>query len=376
MAPKRILLMYITEVSGHHSASLAVEKALRLVAPDTEILNINGFNYTNPLTEKIVNKLYITVIKNFPGIWDFLYDNQKVIKKFDALKHKVNKFNSKKLKKLFDKFKPDIVACSQAFPCGIVAGYKKKYNPDLKLVGILTDFVPHSFWLYDEVDNYIVPSEEIAERMSSKGIPREKIVPLGIPFDPKFNDFVNKEKVMQDLKLVPGIPTVLIMGGGQGLGPIKAIIKSLDKVESNLQEIVVTGTNKKLFRYLRDHKKDFRKLIVPLGYVSTIHELMSISDIIITKPGGITTSEALAKKLPMLIIKPIPGQEENNTIFLTGKKAALRIQDPSAINEIVEDLLKHPGKLKDLSDSACSLSRPRSSLDIAQFLLQHAEKKE
>src|SRR3989338_2966044 len=172
MHPKRILLMYITEISGHHSATLAIEKALKT-------LNINAFNYTNPISEKIINRVYMGVIKTTPHVWDFLYDNPTVAKNLEKIKDAIHKFNSPKLDKLLNSFKPDVVACTQAFPCGMVADLKKIRNLQLPLVAVLTDYVPHSYWVYDTVDYYISPSEEVSSRLIKKGIKAERIKTLG-----------------------------------------------------------------------------------------------------------------------------------------------------------------------------------------------------
>jgi len=366
---KRIILMYISEVSGHHNATLAIEKALKILSPRTEIMNINAFNYTNPISEKVVNRIYMSLIKRAPVVWHYLYDNQKVVKKIEKLKNLVHRFNSPKLKNLFDRFRPDAVVCTQAFPCGMVADYKSTYGSKLPLLGVLTDYIPHSYWIYDKVDYYITPSEEIATRLSQRGVPMAKIKPYGIPFDPTFNASVDRNHILQELRLDGNLPNILIMGGGQGLGPIKTIINSLDRIKSPFQEIIITGTNKKLYKSLEKRLKEFRKPMRIFAYVNNINELMEISNIIITKPGGVTTAEALAKKLPMLIIKPIPGQEANNANYLVEKKAAIKIKEPQDIHHIVEGLLKDPLRLKLISESSASISKPNASLDIAKLLL-------
>ena len=369
MAKKNILLLYITEVSGHHSASLAIEKSLKFLSPEAEILNLNAFHYTNPISEKVVNRIYSAIIKRTPKIWDYVYDNIRVKNGIDRLKDLAHKLNFSKLKKLFDRFQPDIIVCTQAYPCGMVAEFKRTHRSKIPLIGVLTDYVPHSYWLYDNVDYFICPSEEIAQRLVKRGIPGNKIKPLGIPFDPDFNASVNKTRVLEKLNFEPGIKTILIMGGGQGLGPIKVIVNSLDKIKADFQVIVVTGINKKLYKTLKNNLKKNKKKICVLGYVNNINELMSISDLIITKPGGITTSEALSKRLPMLIIKPIPGQEANNTAYLTQQKAAINIGNLKEINLIVEDLLLNPEKLKRISESCARISKPTAGLDIARFIL-------
>lgn len=370
MHPKRIVLMYISEISGHHNATLAIEKAIRILAPNAEVSNINAFNYTNPVAEKIVNSIYMSIIKVAPGIWDYLYDNPKIVKRIEKAKQNINKTNSPKLKKLFERLKPDAVVCTQAFPCGMVAGFKKTYQADLPLIAVLTDYVPHSYWIYDAVDCYITPSEDVSMRLIKKGVPAQKVKPLGIPFDPKFNTALNKDSIFSKYKLSPGIPTILIMGGGQGLGPIKTIVKSLEKVNRELQEIIVTGTNKKLYNSLKRRIKKYKKKIIIFGYTQSINELMSIADIVISKPGGVTTSEVLSLAKPMLIIKPLPGQEANNTAYLTQREAALDIEEPDKINLVIEDLLRDPQKLKHLSDSAKRISKPHASMDIARLLLE------
>ncbi len=369
MSSKRIVLMYISEISGHHSATLAIEKAIRTIDPGVEILNINAFHYTSPIAEKVVNRIYMGIIKRLPKVWDYLYDNPRIVKTVERMKKAVNKINSSKFKDLFEKFKPDVVACSQAFPCGMVSDYKKHFNSALPLVAVLTDYIPHSYWLYDNVDYYIAPSEDISVRLQQKGVPLKKIRPLGIPFDPKFTQPQDVLAICKKLKFDPQVPTILIMGGGQGLGPIKTIIDSLEKISMPLQEIVVTGINKKLYNSLNKKIKDHKKNIALFGYVNNIHELMSVSQVIITKPGGVTTAEVLAKRIPMVIVKPIPGQEANNTAYLTQKGAAIKVDQPETIGRVIEDLFSDPGHLHAMRESAGLISKPLSSLDIARLLL-------
>lgn len=366
---KRIILMYISEVSGHHSATLAIEKALKILHPGIETLNINAFNYTNPVSEKIVNRLYLAIIKRTPQIWDYLYDNPAVVKKVENIKTAIHKFNSPKLKNLFDKFKPEAIVCAQAFPCGMVADFKKTYNSNIPLVAVLTDYAPHSYWIYDIVDYYITPSDEVSARLTKKGVPPDKIKCLGIPFDPKFNEVVSRNELTRKLYLKQNLPIILIMGGGQGLGPIKTIVRSLERVKKDFQEIIVAGTNKKLYKSLKTKIKKYKKSILLLGYVDNISELMAISDVIITKPGGVTTSEALAKKIPIIIVKPIPGQEVSNTVYLTEKGAAIKVDKPKDIDSVIEALLRDPRKLNYLREACGRISKPNASLDIARFIL-------
>jgi processive 1,2-diacylglycerol beta-glucosyltransferase len=362
--------MYISEISGHHQATRAIENALKFIDPNANILNINAFNYTNPLSEKIINKLYTHVIKRTPKIWDLLYDNPKVVKSTQRIKNIIHRFNSTKLKILFDNFRPHVVACTQAFPCGMVADLKKIYNLNVPLVGILTDFIPHAYWIYNTVDYYIVACSEAKNRFLSEGVPSERILTLGIPIDLKFTQSCNRDRFAQKLGLDLSLPTILIMGGGQGLGPLKKIVRLLGNLKLNFQLIIVTGTNRRLHKYLIARRLLYKKKMVILEYADNINELMDISSLIITKAGGLTIAEALSKNLPMLIINPIPGQEENNTRYLLNKAAALTVEDIEDIGSVVEETLSYPSKLLEMSEVAKMIGRPNAAKDIAEIILK------
>ncbi len=366
--------MYISEISGHHSATLAIENAIKILQPDAEVLNLNAFNYTNPASEKFINRLYLGVIKKTPRIWNYLYDNPKVKKKIERFKDMIHRMNSPKLKALFDRFNPGAVACTQAFPCGMVADFKTTYNSDIPLMAVLTDYIPHSYWIYDAVDYYIAPCQELKLGLIKKKVAAERIKIYGIPFESKFNQPVDRKKVMEKLGLAENLPVILIMGGGQGIGPIKTIINSLDKSRADFQEIIITGINNKLYKSIKKRLNRYRKKLVLLEFVNNVAELMAVSNLLITKPGGITIAEALGKHLPIVIIKPIPGQEESNTIYLTNKGVALRVDNPRKINRVLEDLLRNPDKLSRMSDSASKISKPNSALDIAKLLLELCNK--
>lgn len=371
MRERKIMLMYISQVSGHRYATLAVEKALKVLDKNARILNINIFHHTSPISEKIVNFLYMAVIKKMPWLWDYMYDNLKVKKKIDILKKIVHRINYPKLKRLFEKFMPEVIVCSQAYPCGLVADYKKYFKTNFKLVAVLTDFVPHAYWIYDTVDYYIAPSEEIKEELVKKGVREEKIKVFGIPISPKFSVRYDKYHLRKTLGFKEDIFTVLIMGGGQGLGPLDKIIEYLDRLDLELQIILVTGINKKLFGKINKKIFSFKQKIKLLGFTDNIEKLMAMADLIITKPGGITTAEALSQGLPMLIINPLPGQEMNNMRYLIRNGVALEVKKIEDIGKAIKEFFCDRGKLKTMSEKARAISHPNSSLEIAEFILSN-----
>jgi processive 1,2-diacylglycerol beta-glucosyltransferase len=212
---KRVLLMYISQVSGHRQGAVAIAKSLKALAPDCEVLSINGFGYAYPVMEKIINTAYMGVIKRAPQIWEYLYDNPKVIKFSEKWKQSIHKSSHKKLKPLIDEFKPDVVVCTQAFPCGMVADYKISYQLPITIIGVLTDYAPHLYWLHEGVDYYVVPSLEARDRYVKEGIPSGRIKVLGIPIRMKFAESRPASGIAQKLGLDLNIPTILIMGGGK-----------------------------------------------------------------------------------------------------------------------------------------------------------------
>jgi len=362
--------MYITSNSGHYRASLAIESALKTLSPGIITMNINGFAYTNPILEKLINRTYMSVIKNNPEVWEYLYDNPKVLKSVQGLRNAIHRSNSKKLKVLIqDEFKPDAVVCTQAFPCGMVADYKKYLGLDLPLFGVLTDHAPHSYWIFDNVDYYIVPSEASRNHFMRNGVAGAKIRVFGIPIDPKFSINYGKAEICKKLGLDSRKRTVLIMGGSQGLGPVEKMLDALERVTFDFQVIVVCGINKRLQKTLTKRLKRYKKKMLVFGMAENVHELTEASDLIITKPGGLTTSEALAKNLPMIIIHPIPGQETKNTDFLLQQGVALRAEDGDDVAVIVQELFSNSVKLDEMRKKADLIKKPDSAMDIAQLIL-------
>ena len=376
MAHKKILLLYISKNSGHYMAALAVEKALKSLDSDVEVLGINAVNYTNPIAEKVVNKTYMGIIKSTPEVWDYLYDNPKILKSVLRLRKFIHNINLNKLKALIDNFSPSAVVCTQAFPCGMIADLKKTCNLNLPLFGVLTDHVAHAYWLFDNIDYYIVPSAITGQRLIKEGILEDRIKPFGIPIDPVFAKPLDKEHVLKKYGLSAESPVILIMGGGQGMGPIKNVTALLERSRTDFQMVVVTGTNKRLFANLDKRSRRCRNRMVVLQYAADIHELMDVASLIVTKPGGMTTSEAMAKNLPMIILKPIPGQEQKNTEYLTKIGVAVKAPDEEGAVLLAEELINNPGKLAQMKKDAAVFSKPNAAFDIAKLVLESCAKNE
>ncbi|MFH1552129.1 MAG: glycosyltransferase [Candidatus Omnitrophota bacterium] len=366
---KKALIFYISRYSGHFHAARAIEKGLLEAGGDIETKKVNALAYTNPVLEKIIIKTYLELIKKKPELWGHVYDNPDVIKKTNKVRETIHRFNMSKIKRLIEAYSPDVIFCTQAFPCGMVADYKRSCGEKTLLIGVLTDHAPHSYWLFDEVDFYVVPYDETAHLLEQKGVPPGKIKVYGIPVDPKFRQEKDARRIRKYLDFQEGRPTILIMGGSQGLGAMEKVARSLLQDEDhNYQLLVVTGSNKKLCAKLkRLGKKKGGENMRVLSYVENIDELMEVSDVIVTKAGGMTIAEALAKKLPILVVDPIPGHERMNTDYLVEKGAALEIDDYSQIHQKINELFDSQGKLGRMKKNTEKLSKPDSALDIARL---------
>ena len=226
--------------------------------------------------------------------------------------------------------------------------------------------------MHSHVDRYIVACQEARDVLRERGVSEEKIKILGIPISVKFLTAYPKQQVSNELGFANDLPSVLIMGGGLGLGPFKAIAKELDALEANFQIIVVCGKNKSLHEWFLNNRKGFKKPIFSFGYTNHIHKIMDFSDIVITKAGGITVSEALAKGLCIIVTNPIPGQEERNVQHLLKHNAIIKAEDPHQSGSIVNELLSDPKKMYLLKERAKDISFIDSSLRIADVIFELA----
>ncbi len=372
MAGRRFLLLHVTTSSGHHHASVAIAKALRQLESSCQIINVDAFDYTSRFIRSAIMRSYLSLIRHHPDVWEYLYDNPAIHRRVQHFRQLLHRYHARKLQQLLETVQPHAIACTQAFPCGMVADFKQQHRLQIPLVGVLTDYAPHLYWLHDTVDAYVVPSEEVKQRFVSHGVDETRIRDYGIPVDPGFLDPVDRPAVYQSLGLDERQPVILVMGGGSGFGPLRELMESLDRLPSPCQFIVLTGTNQPLRSWLQ--QRQFRHRVVVSGYVDSVSEFMDVSTAIITKPGGLTTAEALAKRLPLLIVTPIPGQEMCNARYLLSQGAAVQVSAPGRVGDLVAQLLETPDRLRQLKAKAAALAHPDSALNIARLLMELADR--
>jgi processive 1,2-diacylglycerol beta-glucosyltransferase len=364
---KRILFLYISTSSGHQRAADAVREALSLLAPSWWTHGVDSFSNAFPTIGKLISKTYLEVLRRTPAIWDYIYDNPDVEAATREVREVLQVLSSPKTKSLIKKHSPDALVCTQAVPCFVYSMQKRRGKLNLPIIAVVTDFAIHSYWIYKEVDLYCVPSEDVRKDLIRRGINASRIAVTGIPISPRFWRRTPKEAARQQLQLDPHRPTILVMGGSQGLGPMQETVKQIHHVPAQI--IITTGLNRDLFRSLtKQYGKDRRVRV--FGYTTLVNTMMDAADLLLTKPGGLTSSEALAKGVPMIITNPIPGQEERNANFLLRRGAAERADEPAQIAAAVESLIQHPARLRRMEEKIREIAKPYSSMDIARHIFR------
>ncbi len=362
-----VLFLSVSIGAGHIKAAEALKEALLQKYPNSRCLIVDTLKYVNPIIDKLVVGSYLRTVKATPVIYGKLYEMSRTGYNFNDLSKTFNRLLFRKIKTLIAQFQPSVIVCTHPFPLQTVSTLKKKNMVSVPLVAVLTDFVVHSLWLHDHVDAYIVAHEYMKVQMIKRGIPEETVFPVGIPISVRFLQKKDRKTVLDELGL-DDKPTILVMGGSLGFGQIKHIFLSLLKNSNDLQLIVLTGKNRKLKEQLEKYSFDAVKKVKILGYTNDVPELMDAADFIITKPGGMTVAESLAKELPIFIMSPIPGQEEGNANFLVNHGAACRIYDGDPTDDIIYLITHNPLRLKHMREMARYIAKPRSSQEAIEII--------
>lgn len=359
-------ILIVTETiagKGHEKAAKALEKAIISSDNTHEVKVVSLLEVFSKAIEKLLRNIYMSMIKQTPSVWGWMYKkehNFSLIFKDVIANAMLNKLNN-----YIKDEQPDIVIATHASCLGSLSKLKGRYQFSLAVA--FTDFQINNFWIYENIDYYFVPHEEFKHRLLSKQVEPSKIYITGIPIDPIFSE--NKKNEGQYPVTAFNI---LIMGGGLGLGGIKEVIISLDKIKDvPLTVEIVTGTNQRLFDELLILREELTIPITIHHYVDTIHPLMARAHLLISKPGGLTVSEALSNQTPILVYKPLPGQEEQNVKFLIKNKTAIKVTELKYINYWVTYLYHHPKFYNKLQAREQAIAKPNSAHTISEILLKH-----
>lgn len=369
----RILFLYVTASGGHQGAADAMRSSLKSLDPSIRTAGLDSLVYSYPILGRVFERFYFELIKHSPQIWDYLYDNEHIRGVTKEIHGLFNAVSTPSLRAILREHNPDCLVCTQALPCSWIAAQKRKNKIHIPLVSVVTDFAVHAYWLYHEVNAYIVAHDGLKRFLINRGIQANRIHVTGIPINAAFARLPGKLESRKKLKLQPHAGTLMIMGGGHGLCPDFSTIRSLLQIPIPLQIIVITGLNKRLYRELTK-KFPKHKQIRVFKYTRQIPRLMAASDLLITKPGGLTSSEALAAGLPMIIYNPLPGQELRNTRYLIGKGAAEKVNTIDELQETIQTLFSKPDILQAMRSASIAISRPHSAKQASKIILSLVNK--
>lgn len=373
---KKILIFYASYGGGHLSAAKSIENVINENYKDTETKLIDCMKYVNKGVEKITTGAYKQMAKKAPWAWGRIYSaSQKGV--LAHISERSNKIMAVKLLKLLRQENADLVISTHPFGSQMCSYLKRKGKVNFTLATIMTDFAPHDQWLVgnDFTDYYFVAHNKMRNYLISKNIPKSKIFATGIPISTRFSQDYNRKEILDSLEFKENKKTILFFGGGEfGLGKTKTVQIFNAFVENfdNIQMIAISGKNPKMKECFKEVIDKYKKQnsIKLLEYTNKVPEYMSIADLVVTKPGGLTTSESLASNLPMIIINPIPGQEEENAKFLENKGIAVWIKKDDDPKKILKNLLNDEEKLNSMKKNTNILSNKNSTYDICKILLK------
>lgn len=362
-----ILILSASTGGGHMRASKAIESYMLKQDKDINVKIVDSLLYISPILNKTITSGYVYLATKTPKLYGKLYDLSNKDRKFSNFVTRINNIFANKLLPLIDDFKPDVIITTHPFPTEMVSRLKLKNEINIPLICIMTDYAPHKAWLSEKVDAYIVANDDMVAKMVAQGVSEEHIYPYGIPVDEVFFEEEEKQLVLEELNLGKNLPTILMMAGSFGVANVFDIYANIIDIDLDFQIILVTGKNKKLYNQFEEVVGNSPKNTKLIYFTNEINKFMQASDIIITKPGGLTVTEALACNIPMAIFDAIPGQEEENAEFLIKHNMAVRISDGNSCREAIVRLLEDNGKLENMKEACKSFDKNDSSKNI--FLL-------
>lgn len=392
---KKVLIMSASTGGGHNRAARAIKEELTNKTIDGEPIVceiIDSLKLVNTTMDKIISRGYEKSAIYTPKAYGSVYrlSETSLISKNEFKDNLLTSFMAKKFKKLLSITKPDLIIGTHPFPMIALSTLKKnasvaqypysindsfhKFYQDLKvppMMSVLTDYTTHSTWIQNELDYYIVGHEYVKELLVYEGVDSDKVKAFGIPVEKSFLSNRDRETVLSELGFSSDKMTVLLMGGSFGAGNIKETLSELLEIDRDFQILVITGRNeslkekmeKKLTLYSGD------KTVKVLGFTNKMNDILASIDVLITKPGGLTTTEALLKDVPMIVPYYIPGQEEENLDFLSNCGAALRTTKKYTLSVLLKVLIDDPTRLDILKRNIKSIRKFNSALNIANLVV-------
>jgi processive 1,2-diacylglycerol beta-glucosyltransferase len=371
---KNILIISASAGAGHTMAARAVEQALGNVPRDRQqfkVTHIDLLQYSTLLYKTVYHDIYLYMAQKQPLLFGYIFttsDNLKRQNRPDFLMRLLDTLNTRKFTSYIKEQEWDLIISTHFLASQLVCDLKRKGKIETPLLTVTTDYGLHSYWILPECEHYSVADQNSKQHLAASGVPLERIQALGIPVGGEFAKKKPLAPIREKLVLAPRLPSVLMLSGGFGVGPIEKMVASLTAVKSNFQLMVIAGKNRRLLSRLRQMREQLPFKMLPAGFTEQMDEYMRASDILISKPGGLTTAEAMACGLPMIIVNPIPGQEDMNSDMLLEHGAGVKAMHQVDIPHRLDEILSSPRKLALMRKNALSLGKPRAAQDVAKLV--------
>ncbi len=367
------MIMSVSAGAGHIKAASALEKTFRADARVGQVINQDALIYTNKLFRDFYSRFYASLVNSAPNFLGWWYKTSDEPWRTDAMRHMIDRLNTRPLVRFIREFDPDITVCTHFMPAGIISHLIATGQLQARLSIVVTDFDFHAMWLSRAFQHYFVALDETKAYLEMLGLPPERITVSGIPVDPAFADPIDRIAECRDWGLNPEHPILLLSAGAAGFGSAEFMVERLKSLEPRVQAIVVCGRNDDLKHRVERLLGECGDRFRVLGYTNDMPALMRVADLLISKPGGMTSAEALTAGLPMCIVNPIPGQEERNSDHLLEEGIAVKCNDLSTLTFKIQRLLDDPDRLDAMRARALQLARPRAAQMVVDTLLDESQ---
>lgn len=370
---KKVLILSAAVGAGHLRAAEALEKTFKARNAAAEVRNIDVLNYTNPLFRRLYGKAYLDMVNRMPEVLGWMYDSLDKPWQNERRRLALDRLNTQPLIKFLKEYNPDIAVCTHFLPGEIISWLKAKGKINFPQAIVVTDFDVHALWLVHHFERYFVALDETRVHLEKLGIPAEKITVSGIPIDPIFAESKDKQAMREKYGLAKDKLTILVSSGGFGVGNVENLLIALGDLQTPAQVLAICGRNEELKSKLEtlaaEKLNNERVTFKPIGFTKEMDEYMSAADLIVGKPGGLTTCEALAKGLIFVVVNPIPGQEERNSDHLLEKGCAIKCNNLPVLAYKIDELVKDEKRFAQMKTNVSNFARPNAAREIVEKLI-------
>lgn len=364
--PKKVAILTLSVGSGHVRASVMIEQALKDGHEPLDVRMVDAVDLAQDWFRWLYVRSYWLMLRHARTVWRGLYERRSRKRHRSTAPHWMFRRGCAQVLEQFKAWGPDLVIATEIGAAEIASLGKREGWFRAPILAVQTDFQTEPPWVQPEIDFYCVGSEEAKSQLIGWGISPNRILACGIPIDPAFSLSSNRHEVRKSLGLRQRQPVVLVMGGGMGPVPLDRVILSLEKCKQPLQVVAVAGHDHAMRRRLENLRGKMALDLHPFGWTDRIPELMASADVLITKPGGVTISEALAAGLPLIVTHPLPGPEEQHVQYLVDNGVAVHAASLAEISRHLSTLLTHPEKRAGMARRARELARPDAAHAAAQ----------